>query len=203
MISYRSEHPNHVHQLAASVSKHYYASKDGYLKYQKKPMEVRLDALHEQDRAHMVLFSIRDHCSGLFYAEVAFGPTLPSMTAFLSRAWSPKADYAFYGVPKLLTIPRTVEVAFPGLSASVRKLGIELVGVTSGFQSGIRDLRTIDDALYTAEGQSLDVVARCVQDAYLYQANEKSRNGAESKLELWRRGVPMPRSPHAGWVNDA
>lgn len=199
MISYRSEHPNHVHQLVASVSKHYYATKDGYLKYQQKPVEISLAAVAEQTRSHLILFSLRDHCTGLFYAEVGFGPRLPSITDFLTRAWSPKVDYAFHGLPRFLTIPQTVEAAFPGLGARVRTLGIELIEVTNGFQSGVRDVKTLEESLRLAEGQPLNRAAEWVQYTYFHHATEKSRNKVQSKLELWCSGVPSLRIPSAEW----
>ena len=200
---YRSKYPNHVHQLAGSVSRHFYAGTDGLLKYQKKPFEVSLINVSEQRRRHMIVYTVRDHCSGLFYAEIYFGPAVPSILRFLDRAWSPKSDYIFHGVPELLLFPRTLDRAFPKLKALAVSLGVGLPEVTSGFQSGIRDIRTIEDNLIIAVGQSTDTATNWVHKTCLFMAEEKARTGIESKLELWKRSIPEVRLPPTGWANGA
>lgn len=202
ITSYRSQHPNHAHQLAICVSKHLYATKDGRLKYQQKPIEVRLETLSRQDRAHLVIYTLRDHCSGLFYAEVGFGPDVVPAAAFLKRAWSPKSHYAFCGLPRLLLIPKTVQSVFPELPAQVAALGIRLGEVTSGFQSGVRDIRTIEDQLGCYRDLAREGVDAEVQRICLYQANTKSRNGVDSKLALWHKHVPGLQYPPEDWSNN-
>lgn len=203
IITYRSLHPNHVHQLMVSVSKHYYISKDGLLKYQRKPFEVTLATLGDQVRAHLVILSLRDHYSGIFFAQIAAGPALPDVYSFLRVAWSRKPDHLFHGLPELITIPRSVESAYPGLSAHVHRLSIQLVDVTSGFQGGIRDLRTIEGVLSIStnrpfvEAQSWLALSQDFKNGY------KARTGTETKAELWERGLANVRDLRATWPSDA
>lgn len=199
MMEYQSSHPNHVHQLVVAVSKHYYASKQGELKYQQKPMEVPLTQAHAASRCNMIVFALRDHCSGVFYSEIAFCPSMPHARAFLSRAWAQKADYAFQGLPQLLTIPRTVQDAFPSLAGDVQELGIGLVNVTSGFQSGIRDIRTIERSMPIAIGHPIARAHEWLRDICISKAEDASRVRGRSKIELWRSGVPAIRPLPVGW----
>jgi hypothetical protein len=39
---YASNYSNEVHQLIVSVSRHYFITRQGFLKHQKKPLEVNL-----------------------------------------------------------------------------------------------------------------------------------------------------------------
>ncbi len=82
MRSYRSDYPNHLHQLNVCISKHYYATRDGLLKYQKKAMDVSLAKSSLADRRHMLVYCIRDHCSGVFYAEIDFFPAVAIVPSF-------------------------------------------------------------------------------------------------------------------------
>jgi hypothetical protein len=201
--SYRSDHPNHVHQLTVAVSKHYYASKDGALKYQKKPMEISLSETHASARRHMVIYSLRDHCSGVFYSEIAFCPSVPTAQDFLGRAWGRKADYLFHGLPVLLTIPRTVQAVFPSLASDAEMLGIKLVDVTSGFQGGIRDLRTIEDSLVLSINKPIAEAQDWVNYICVSHAKDASRVHGKTKIELWQQGVPAIRLPAVGWGSEA
>lgn len=199
ITSYKSLYPNHAHQLSFSVSKHYYAGKDGLLKYQIKPMEVTPAKLAASSRRHMLVYCLRDHCSGVFYAEIAFRPDLPSMHEFLSRAWSPKSDYPFHGVPALLMVPSTVEQVFPGLSRSVSQLGVGLVQVTSGFQSGIGDIKNIERGLSMSSGWSVEKAQQWVRKICRDHAQTKARTNDQSKLDMWLKGVPAVQILPAQW----
>lgn len=199
MNEYQSNHPNHVHQLVVAVSKHYYASKQGELKYQQKPMEVPLAQAHAATRCNMIVFALRDHCSGVFYSEIAFCPFVPLVRAFLGRAWSQKSDYAFKGLPQLLTIPRTVQEAFPSLAGDVQELGIGLVNVTSGFQSGIRDIKTIERSMPIAINHPVAQAHEWLRHIYISGAEDASRVRDLSKIELWQSRVPTIRLPPVGW----
>lgn len=203
ILEYRSEHPNHVHQLAVSVSKHYYATKDGRLKYQQKPIELKLSDLAKSDKANLVHFVIRDHFSGLFYSEASFGRELTLIEQFLRRAWALKDDYVFGGLPRLLMIPRTVQAVFPRLAAQVTKLDINLVEVTSGFQTGVRDIRTIEQNLVLAIDGPIETAGRFLRHICVTQAEGKSRNRVDNKLELWAKYVPPLQILPAQWPADA
>lgn len=53
---YRTPHPNYVHLLFVTPSKHLHVLKDGRLKWQDKPMEVKLREISSSDREHVVYF---------------------------------------------------------------------------------------------------------------------------------------------------
>jgi hypothetical protein len=199
MISYRTNHANHVHQLAVSVSKHYYASKDGLLKYQRKPMEITLEDIAKQQRRHMILYSLRDHFSGLFYSEITFGPAVMEIADFLNRAWLPKAGYDFHGIPEALIVSGTVKLAFPALESNLARIETGLINPTSGFQTGIRDLRTIEENLGFALEKPIQNAQDMVKLIYLSQAKQKGRGGAQSRLEMWRVSAPPIRIPPKDW----
>lgn len=188
-VQYASKYPNHVHQLMVSVSRHLYAGADGLLKYQKKPMEVTLTKLHASSRRHCIIYTLRDHTSGVLYAELGFSPTLLPLKGFLARAWRKKPDYPFCGLPELLTFPASVRNAFPGIAEEIERLGIGLVGVTSGFQGGVRDIRVIDDAMRTRVGKPLAELPADLAWTYKQAANSVSRRGFERKIDMWRQGV--------------
>lgn len=154
--SYRSEYPNQVHQLNVSVSRHYYVTKTGLLKYQIKQQEVNLSKLGTSDRLHVIHYVIRDHFSGLFYAELALSNDPIPVHEFLYRTWAQRKDYSFCGVPEMITIPESLERFFPSIKDQVSTLGITLVRVTSGFQSGIGDIRTIENHLGYSVGHPFE-----------------------------------------------
>jgi len=93
--SYRSEYANQVHQLNVSVSKHYYVTKTGSLKYQIKQQEINLDKLARSERLHLIHYVIRDHFSGLFYAELAISNNPIPIHEFLYRVWAQEREYYF------------------------------------------------------------------------------------------------------------
>lgn len=199
MLQYRSNHPNHVHQLMVSVSRHCYVGADGLMKYQKKPMAVTLAKLPAASRRHAVIYTLRDHCSGVFYAEVAIAPDLLPLKGFLSRAWGTKDGYAFCGLPELLTLPASAQAAFPGVSEAVERLGVRLVEVTSGFQGGVRDIREINEAMRVQSGRPLSELPAEIAWTYQRMAGAVSRRGGDTKIEMWRQGVGEVRLPPTAW----
>lgn len=48
-------------------------------------------------------------------------------------------------VPDSLTVPKTVVSQFPDLLPWLDDLGVDVIKATSGFQAGVRDLRTWED----------------------------------------------------------
>jgi hypothetical protein len=144
---YQSDYPNQVHQLVVSVSRHISLTKTGRLHFQKKPMDVSLANVSRSSKEHVVHYMIRDHYSGVFYGEICPSSALMPLADFLLRAWSRKESYLFYGAPDYITIPKTVADAFPDIHDAMASCGIETVRVTSGFQGGVRDIRTWEDNL--------------------------------------------------------
>lgn len=144
---YQTDFSNEVHQLVVSPSKHFYVAKDRTLKYQKKPFEVNLDKTATSKKNHVIHFLIRDHFSGLFYWEICPTDSTLLIEDFLFRAWSKKDHHPLCGVPDFLTIPVKVQSFFPNIVKFVEKIGITYLKVTSGFQGGVRDIRTVEDEL--------------------------------------------------------
>jgi hypothetical protein len=202
ILNYKSDYPNQVHQLSVSVSKHYYVTKAGKLKYQKKKQEVNLDNVTNSERIHVVHYVLRDHCSGLFYAELALSNGLIPVQEFLYRAWAIEKDYTFYGVPKMLAIPDTVEKKFPKIKERVAWLGIELIKVTSGFQGGIRDIKTIEQYIGFCEGYSIEKALTEIKGLYNFLNRQKSRNGKDTKIDLWRNHVKELAAPRPEWLDE-
>lgn len=144
---YQSNHSNEVHQLIVSPSKHYYVTSSGTFKYQKKPFELKLENVDQAKKIHTIHYLIRDHFSGLFYWEICSSIAPIPIYEFLFRAWNKKAEHPLYGIPNFMTIPKNVQSYFPGLMSFIEKTGITYIKVTSGFQGGVRDIRTIEDEL--------------------------------------------------------
>ena len=196
---YRSEYPNQAHQLTVSVSKHYYVTKTGILKYQKKKQEVTLDRFTDSERVHVIHYVIRDHFSGLFYAELGLSDNIIPVQNFLYRAWAEQNDYSFYGVPEFLTIPSTVATVFPELEKHVSALGVKPLKVTSGFQGGIRDIKTIEEYLIISAGSPIKRPKLQIKEICEIVNRQKSRNGKDTKMELWRHNVKPVTIPKSQW----
>ncbi len=203
MLRYSSLYPNHVHQLTVCASKHYYVTRDGRLKYQHKPMEIRLDNVTQDERTHLVHYLLRDHYSGLFFAEVATSDRLMPVEQFLARAWSRKSDCVFCGIPDLLAVPMTVEAFFPTVRKSVAELGIRFLEVTSGFQAGVRDIRTVEGYVALACGEPIENASLRASQITRVNAERKSSHGLEDKASLWLGRVPPVRLPPERWGREA
>ena len=196
---YDSDYPNQLHQLVVSVSKHITTTKDGRLRFQKKPMEVNLANISRSVREHVVHYMIRDHFSGAFYGEVCHAAALIPIRDFLVRAWSEKPHYYFCGVPDYISVPKTVDLAFPGVRGGVAEFGIETVEVTSGFQGGIRDIPTWERYLrqFSTMHDDLALLKQwsaeyaCKLSAYL--CGDPAEKG--SKMWKWYQGVEQVRVP--------
>jgi hypothetical protein len=147
---YQSNYSNEVHQLIVSPSKHYYVTNSGIFKYQKKPFEIKLENIEQAKKIHTIHYLLRDHFSGLFYWEICSSNALIPIYAFLFRAWIKKQCHPLYGIPDFMTVPKNVQSYFPGLLGFIEKIGVTYIKVTSGFQGGVRDIRTIEDELRLA-----------------------------------------------------
>lgn len=144
---YQSNYSNEVHQLIVSPSKHFYVTGSGELKYQKKPFELKLSNIAQEKKTHTIHYLLRDHFSRLFYWEICSSDTPLPIHDFLFRAWSKKTEHPLYGLPDYMTIPKNVQSYYTGLLDFVEAIGISYLKVTSGFQGGVRDIRTIEDEL--------------------------------------------------------
>lgn len=213
IVTYRSLHANETHQLSVTVSKHFFATKDGRLTRQQKPLEVQLRDVHDSKKNHLVHYVLRDHFSGLFYYEFSLAMNLMPVAEFLHRAWSVKSDFPLHGMPHCLSIPGMVRTVFPTIVEQVSRLGIEVIDATSGFQSGIRDIQTIESSLVGPlvagmigeTSSSVEAAAQYMRRLHVLKAGERSRNRVESKKELWERSAATVgiRLPPDGWTSNA
>lgn len=197
MLRYKTDYPNQVHQLVVSASRHLYITKSGYVKYQKKELDVNLQNVAQSDREHIVHYLIRDHFSGLFYGNICSSRHLMPVEDFLCRAWSRKDEYIFCGIPSHLSIPKTVSTIFPGVHDYIHSLGIGTVEVTSGFQGGVRDIRTWENYLrqlvaVQEETTPTEIQSRAARiSGYLNDDWEDS----QSKMRKWADNIKEMKVP--------
>lgn len=197
IVKYRTDYANEVHQLVVSVSRHLWIGKDGAIRYQKKPFEISLAKLGSSTRRHVVHYLVRDHYSGAFFAEIATSPDLPDVRKFLLRAWCRKDQLSFCGMPEYLTVPKTVDVQFPNLLTWLDELGVEKLEATSGFQAGVRDLKTWEDdlrsRLYWYPPNDLDRLP-ALAESMCYDLTERELF-SRPHVSRWRNGVRTLRFP--------
>ncbi|MEQ1606446.1 MAG: strawberry notch family protein [Pyrinomonadaceae bacterium] len=129
--------PHEVHQLLVSVSKHYLVGTTGIIRHQKKAMDVSLRNYQKSDRVHLVYYILRDRFTGFYYVEVVSTKNLIPLQDFLLRAFLPKPDIYFGGLPKVLLVPKDVESMYPQIIDFLNGLRILKVNPASGFDSGI------------------------------------------------------------------
>jgi hypothetical protein len=198
MQEYRSLYPNHAHQLAVSVSKHLFVTKSGKLKFQIKPFEVSLTDL-PGEKEHIVIFALRDHCSGVSYAEIRLGSQIGQLTSFLAKAWMQKVGHPFCGAPEIILISKTAESAFPGTAEAIEGLGVQVLPVASGFQTNIGDVKVIESRFKLMDGESAEVLTKFGPDWSADFSNQPSRVRGKTKLDLWTAHVKEVLVPPDGW----
>jgi hypothetical protein len=125
------------------------------------------------------------------------------LEAFLFRAWSQKDEFVFCGIPDLLTVPKTVERAFPNAKERVSLLGVHFPQVTSGFQAGVRDVKTLEEYMKFYAERPLNEVLEQLNKTYVYLSSMDARTGKRSKLEMWRQHIESVKVPPELWPNIA
>lgn len=131
--------------LLLSPSKHLYATKDGTLRWQKKPLDPRLPG--KQHVLRLVLFDVG---SGTMYGECHPLATFNDVVGFLARAWHPKREHPMRGLPTRLCVARsTVEHAIfgPDLQQLASLGGFKLATLPSGFPAGAQAVRAYEDEI--------------------------------------------------------
>ena len=198
MKRYQTDYSNQVHQLLITPSKHCFVTTKGLLKYQKKPFEIKLDDLENSKKAHTIHYLIRDHYSGLFYWEICRADDPIPIHEFLYRAWNKKETHPLFGIPEFMTIPKNAQTFFPGLMNFIEHLEIVYIKVTSGFQGGVRDVRTIEEELrcgglfygtpdYSPTDLSFDLVAQKTDE--ICSRFIDSSFAKPSKKDKWLSGL--------------
>ena len=190
---YQTNQSNEVHQLIVAVSRHSYVTAQGKFQRQKKPFEARLDKPESFTKRHIVHYLLRDHFSGIFYAELTDTTKTIPVQEFLYRAWSKKDMHPLYGIPFGLTVPATVRAVWPDLVSRLKEATIEAIDVTSGFQGGVRDLRTWEDELHFGLYESgyppdYEEVLRRAPEACANLNVSEYRGGPKAKI--WMGNLP-------------
>jgi tetratricopeptide (TPR) repeat protein len=187
-----TEYSNQLHQLLVSVSKHLYITKNGLIKYQEKPMEVNINNYHKSRKEHLVYYILRDHFSGSFVLQITGTKSLISLPAFLYYAWSKgteEEEKYLWGIPGAVFVPKLISSA--GLLAGLDKLGVQPLNPPSGFASGVRIIRDIEENLYFLLGRTVKHTVEDINNKkniiYQYLINPSY---AESKFDKWRHNLP-------------
>ena len=194
---YRTDYRNQVHQLLVTLSRNYYVGKDGLLKYQKKPLPYDLRTVNKSKKTRLVHFILRDHFSGIYYAEMCTHDDMINLGRFLYTAWSEKEGYEFCGVPENLFVPQIIMDRWPTILDLLDDYGIQALKPKSGFQAGTITAKywqhaVVDHAIIVDRGgmtsnynfnwlrsQNLEI---CIDEA-----NGKAEGTKITKLEKWRQ----------------
>ena len=198
-ISYRTEYANQLHQLLVSISKHFYIRKDGLVTCQEKPIEVNFGNYRKSRKDHLVYYVLRDHYSGNLAFRIATVDKLYPLAAFLYEVWqNGDGELSFQGMPKDLWVPKTI--ATTQLFAGLQKLGVRADYPPSGFASGIRAIRDLEEQLFIFMGSysdhTLENIARYANEMRKSMLSVTSQG---DRRELWSRSLPPghPRRPPA------
>jgi tetratricopeptide (TPR) repeat protein len=125
------------------------------LKYQEKHVEVNINNYHKTNKEHLVYYIMRDHFSGSFVFRFATTKTLIPLADFLYYSWSKREDEQYLrGMPDAVYVPQLI--SSPELFEGLVKLGIKPLNPPSGFASGIRIIRDIEDHIHYVFSRIVD-----------------------------------------------
>lgn len=187
---------NEIQQLLVTVSRHLYVSKSGVLRYQEKPVEVDTTNFHRSRKDHLLYYVLRDLFSGNFIFAVTTTKELLPLIDFLYFGWKKdKEEGHFWGLPLRLSLPK--RISSPELIAGLQRLEVEPFHPSSGFTSGIRIIKSLEDNLYhfalrRSAIHSLDTVQRRKNHIYRYMLEGSS--DSENRIDLWRSNL-LPGPP--------
>lgn len=188
-----SDYSNHLHQLLVSVSKHFYFGKDGDLKYQQKAMDIDFKNKDKSSREHLVYYVLRDHYSGTFALRMATTKRLLPLADFLHYAWSEGAEEKkfIHGMPDAMFVPKTI--ATDGLFAALQSLDIVPLHPPSGFASGVRIFRDIEQhlsfSIRHAVDLSLEGINKLRSQIYRYMID------SNELFTKWEANLPAEEHP--------
>lgn len=188
-----SDYSNQLHQLLVSVSRHYYFGNDGYLRYQKKPLDVDLKNALKSRKEHLIYYILRDHYSGTFVFRMATTRRPLPLADFLYYAWSEekKEEKFIYGLPDALFVPKTVTT--DGLFAALESLDIMPLHPQSGFASGVRIFRDIEQLLSYYLSETVDHTLEGVDKLRL----KVCQYLIGSKFNTWKESLPKEHHPRS------
>lgn len=206
---YSSPYPNYIHQLFVTPSRHLHVLKDGRLKWQDKAIEVKLGNLEQSEKEHVVHYILADHTSAAFYAELRTSKSLLPPEEFLKRAWSPKSDFFFKGIPEHLIVPAGILSKYPEVKELLGQLNVGLVPPSSGFYAGVHQVRnwekdvastmSFHDYVEKTPCTLESIAPRIAQSLVMANEREINRMGVRmTRRQLWEMpvvGQPPLRSP--------
>lgn len=135
--------PNREQNLLVGYCKHWFRTRDGALKYQKKVLDPRLAAGRELIKRLVVM----DVDTGIYYGELHGTETASDVTGFLARAWSVKADHPLRGVPSQLNVSsaeRKASGTWEQLCSLSEALSLKVGRLPSGFTAGAHAAKGIE-----------------------------------------------------------
>lgn len=182
----QSSYPNEIHQLLITVSKHFHIGAKGQLRHQFKKMDVTLDGLKQSGKEHVVYYFLRDHYTGVYYAEIASSKSLIPVNDFLLRAWLEKPKFAFCGIPKILMVTKTAERNFSEVNGLLEEFKIDKLCPPSGFASGMREITEWEKLI------RYHLIAYPVMKNFKMWTPRTSEivcaNKTQHKIKLWQSG---------------
>ena len=124
---------------------------------------------------------------------------MSDLKGFLFRAWSKKEEYPFCGIPENLIIPQTVQRFSPGILEFVENCGVSVAKATSGFQAGVRTLKTWEEELRIATSLDGDFKnINGVQKNIIYlcaYVNSRDFGRKESNISRWQKNIQRIKLP--------
>ncbi|MDU8351193.1 hypothetical protein RYA05_04690 [Pseudomonas syringae pv. actinidiae] len=138
--------PAQDQNLLVSTSKHLYLTKDGFIRYQKKPIEPRLSG----SKILLSRLVLLDVDMGVSYCEIQICDHLDVM-GFLARAWSIKINNPMRGFPVRLNVPKAIadNQDIANELYSLAEWGkFQICPLPGGFSGGIHAVRIYEQMLY-------------------------------------------------------
>jgi len=191
-----TEYSNELHQLLVSVSKHFYFGSDGNVRYQEKPMDVNIKNCYKSRKEHLVYYILRDHFSGTFTFQIATTKRLVPLADFLHYAWSEDVgeEKFIWGMPDSIFIPQMITM--DGLFSGLNNIHVNPLHPPSGFASGIRIIRDIEDSLSFFMNRTVDHrlegMSKLRFEVYDYLINSSYRDNIFVK---WQTNLPSKGHP--------
>ncbi len=185
-----NSYANETHLLLVSISRHLYLSREGVLKYQQKSMEVNAGNFHRSKKNHLAYYILQDVFSGNYIFSVATTKKMLPLLEFLHFGWrKEKGEEHFWGLPRRVSVPKLI--SSPELLAGLQQLGVEPFHPSSGFASGVRIIRDIEDnigyfVLSRSAIHSLATVQRCKKSIYRYMLEG---TGKVNRIRIWRNSL--------------
>lgn len=189
----KTRRPNREQHLLVSRSKHWYALKDGQLRYQKSPLHPKTAGAKQL----LVFFVAFDADTGVFYAEPHEDKQPYDVLGFLARAWHKKKDHVMWGIPDKLNISSEIrenESTQNDLRTIQSHLNVVLGNLPGGFRAGVHAVRLLGNEFRCLS----DVPGKRGLDLFAAQALSSliSARGSLDGSQYWsREGIDIREAP--------